>query len=331
MTTFPVIASTISATALGQFVKEKYNLDENCTCKLFRTGINHTYLISSGDTKYALRVYSHNWRSESDIQEEIDLLNLLKNNSISISFPIADTEGNFIQTLNAPEGMRYAVLFSFAEGEKIRVMDKETCFSIGSLMAAMHNVTQNKKSGRINYNSATLLKEPYKQAVTFFSEELPEMKFLKQQSEEISSFFEQDGLKDIPQGIVHLDIWYDNMSIKDTDEITLFDFDFCGSGWLMMDVAYFCTQLFHIETNKEEYEIKLQSFLSGYQSIRELSEDELNLIPKAGTAIWIFYLGIQVRRYDWSNVFLSENYLKLLFAARIKSWVEYYETKKIKR
>jgi len=46
MNIFPVTASTLSATALGEFVKEKYGLNKNYTCKLFRTGINHTYLIS---------------------------------------------------------------------------------------------------------------------------------------------------------------------------------------------------------------------------------------------------------------------------------------------
>ena len=276
-----------------------------------------------------MRIYFYNWRSEADIQEEINLLNELKQHGISVSYPVTDKDGNFIQTLSSPEGMRYAVLFSFAEGEKMRTMDKETCFSIGSLMAGMHNITFNKTSNRINYNAQTLLTEPYKHAASFFSEELPEMKFLKQQCDDISCYFESMNLKNIPQGMIHLDIWYDNMSVKDTSEITIFDFDFCGNGWLVLDVAYFCTQLFHIEANKEEYELKLKSFLEGYQSIRKLSEDELNLIPKAGTAIWIFYLGIQVQRFDWSNVFLSENYLKLLFAARIKSWVAYYEARKI--
>lgn len=329
MTTFPVITSTLSAKELGEFTKEKYGLSEDCTCQLFRTGINHTYFITADTTKYALRVYSHNWRSESDIVEEINLLNLLKESGIGVSYPIADKNDNFIQTINAPEGIRYAVLFSFAEGGKIRVMDSETCFSIGLLMAKFHNITLNKTTSRTNYDNETLLALPYKYATAYFSEALPEMKFIKQQSEELSTFFEKAAQQNIPKGIVHMDIWYDNMNVTDKNEVTLFDFDFCGNGWLIFDVAYFCKQLFHIEANKDEYELKAQSFLNGYQSIRQLSTDELQLIPKAGAAVWIYYLGVQSSRFDWSNVFLTENYLKILFFGRMKSWIEYHEAKDI--
>lgn len=135
MTYFPVINSTLSATALGQLVIEKYGLNQNCSCRLFRTGMNHTYFITDNDTKYVLRVYCYNWRSKSEIEEEIKLLQLLKENQLSISYPIADKKDIFIQDINAPEGLRYAVLFSFAEGGKMRFMDAETCYSIGVLMA----------------------------------------------------------------------------------------------------------------------------------------------------------------------------------------------------
>lgn len=329
MTTFPVTASTLSAKALGQFIKERYNLSADCDCTLFRTGINHTYFITDGSTKYALRVYSHNWRSESDILEEINLLNVLKENGIGVSYPIADINNNFIQTINAPEGTRYAVLFSFAEGDKIRIMDTETCFSIGSLMAKFHNITVNRKSDRMQYDTEALLKLPYKYATVHFSEELPEMKFIKQQIEELSPFFEKTDLNSIPKGIVHMDIWYDNMNVTAENKVTLFDFDFCGNGMLIFDVAYFYKQLFHIEANKDEYELKVQRFLKGYQSVRNLSAGELQLIPKAGVALWIYYLGVQSSRFDWSNIFLTENYLKILFVGRIKSWIEYHEAKAI--
>ncbi len=67
MTVFPVIASTISAKELGEFAKEKYGLNKNYDCELFRTGMNHTYFLSDNEIKYVLRVYSHNWRSKSEI------------------------------------------------------------------------------------------------------------------------------------------------------------------------------------------------------------------------------------------------------------------------
>lgn len=324
MTTFPVTASTLSETDLGNFIKEKYNFNENSECKLFRTGVNHTYFLSDIDTKLVVRVYCHQWRTKIEIQEELELLKLLQSQNLSISFPVPDTYGDFIQEINAPEGLRYAVVFSFAEGEKMRFMTNETCSAIGSLLAKIHNITANKKIDRINYNSDVLLNQPYDSLTTYFSEDLDEMKYLKEISTKISNNFQKVNLSDNQKGIVHLDIWYDNLSVNNENEITIFDFDNCGNGWLIMDIGYFCKQLFFIESDKKIYESKMESFLNGYRKERNLSDNELKLIADSGASIFIFYLGVQAQRFDWSNIFFTENYLKM-FVGRIKNWMDYYK------
>lgn len=326
MSTFPVTASTLSETELGNFINEKYQINEKFNCKLFRTGLNHTYFISGNSIKFVVRVYCFKWRTKSEIQEELELLNLLKTNSLSVSYPIPDKKGNFIQEINAPEGTRYVVLFSFAKGEKIRFMSNETCYSIGSLMAKIHNVTANKKINRIDYTSHELLNKSYNHLKPFFSEDLDEMKFLKNIGVKISEKFSENILLENQNGIVHLDIWYDNLSVNNENEITIFDFDNCGNGSLILDVAYFCKQLFFIESDKKEYELKVKKFLNGYQKTRSLSDKELKLIPEAGTSIFVFYLGVQAQRFDWSNIFLTENYLKM-FVGRIKNWIDYHYKK----
>ncbi len=74
--------------------------------------------------------------------------------------------------------------------------------------------------------------------------------------------------------------------------------------------------------------MKVKSFLDGYNRFRQLSDEEIKLIPEAGASIFIFYLGVQAQRFDWSNIFLTENYLKM-FVGRIKNWNDYYKTKRI--
>lgn len=328
MTTFPVIASTLSETELGNFIKEKYQLSEDYNCKLFRTGVNHTYFISNNETKFVCRVYCYKWRTKIEIEQELELLNLLKKNSLSVSYPISDINENFIQEINAPEGIRYAVLFSFARGEKMRFMSNKTCYSIGSLMAKIHNVTENKKIDRVNYDPEILLKKSHNNLKTFFNEDLDEMKFLKEIGNKISKKFNECDFSENQNGIVHLDIWYDNLSVNNENEITIFDFDNCGNGLLILDVGYFCKQLFFIESDKKEYELKVQQFLNGYKKTRFLSENEIKLIPEVGASIFVFYLGLQAQRFDWSNIFLTENYLKM-FVERIRNWIEYYEQKEI--
>src|SRR5690606_13968317 len=141
---------------------------------LFRTGMNHTYFISNGVKKMVVRVYCHNWRSKIEIQEELKLLNLLKDNKLSVSYPIPDRHKNFIQSINAPEGLRYLVVFSFAEGQKMRFMSNATCFAIGELMAQFHTLTENLSINRVHYVPNILLNESYDQLAQYFSQDLPE-------------------------------------------------------------------------------------------------------------------------------------------------------------
>jgi Ser/Thr protein kinase RdoA (MazF antagonist) len=231
--------------------------------------------------------------------------------------------------LDAPEGTRYAVLFSFGQGAKIRDLTVELSYQIGQLMANMHQATHNQRINRTVYTADYLGHQAYGQVKPYFSESLEEMKFIKGAAEKLVSVFDHSPAPDLRQGIVHLDIWYDNMSITESGEITLFDFDNCGNGWLVLDIGYFCMQLFYTQPDKKEYEKKFAAFLNGYREAAPLSDQEISLIPYAGLAIWIYYLGVQAQRFDnFSNIFFTENYLKM-YMGRVREWLTYTHTEPI--
>ena len=323
MTSFPVSDSTLSAPHLALYLQEKYGFDKNATCKIFRTGINHTYMVTDRATRYVFRVYSHQWRTAVEIAEELRLLDLLRENGISVSYPIKDNTQSYIQEILAPEGMRYGVLFSFAEGKKIRNLDENNCQTLGALMARMHQDTLNLRLERVDYTIQELAVQPYLYAKKYYDESLEEMQFVKKAGGYLAALFTQADTSQLRKGGVHLDLWYDNMNITGEGVITLFDFDFCGNGWLVLDVAYFAVQLFNTEPDKEIYVAKVAAFYGGYESLTPLSDEEKRLIPHVGLAIWIFYLGVQAQRFDnWSNIFLTENYLKH-FIGLIDNWLDY--------
>jgi Ser/Thr protein kinase RdoA (MazF antagonist) len=152
MTHFPVTNSNLSAVHLGQFLKEIFTINGDVTCSLIKAGINDTYLVTSKNDQFVFRVYSLNWRTKSEIEEEIKLLNELKHCKISVSTPIVDKKGQCIQTLKAPEGERWGVLFTYAKGQKLHLYSKKTHFEIGQLMGRLHAVTINKKLNRVDYS-----------------------------------------------------------------------------------------------------------------------------------------------------------------------------------
>ncbi|RAU82465.1 phosphotransferase [Pontibacter arcticus] len=319
----PVISSILSPDYLAAFFVLQYSFGENATCKILKTGINHTYLLSTSTAKFVLRVYYHGWRTESEITEELTLLNFLTEHGISVAYPIRDREGKYINQLKAPEGDRFAVLFSYADGETIRVPSEEVSYQLGTAMAKMHQLTVNKPIHRKAYNAASLVSWALQEARNHFDAPSEEMQYFERADAKVLAVFEQADAAALRYGIVHLDLWYENMKIRNGTDITIFDFDNCGNGWLFLDMAYSLMTLYRNESNKENFESKRESFYKGYELVTPISAEEKRLIPYGGLAIWLHYTGIHVQRFnDFSNQFLSPEFLKY-WMQTVNQWMKY--------
>lgn len=323
MKNFSVTSSILSSSDIAHFVSKKYALSSTTTCQLLKAGINHTYRIESDNEIFIFRIYSYNWRTKEEIAEEIRLLQLLKENNISVSYPIADNSENFINILNAPEGVRYAVLFSFAKGHKVLNFSEDIHFEIGKLMAKIHNLTTGLKLNRITYSPEILLNQSLQNIKIFLSEDTQEMQFLMATRLVLEKELSNAKNQFLRKGVVHMDIWFDNLNISDKNEVTLFDFDFCGNGWLCLDIAYYILQLHSTEKDDIERTAKINAFYKGYETVEKISDEEKRLIPLLGVCMYYFYLGVQCNRFEnWSNTFLNEVYLKRFISVLIKGYYE---------
>lgn len=326
MQTFPVSSSILEGKALGLFLCKRYDLSPSSTCQLIKAGINHTYFVKDQSRKWIFRVYSLNWRTRLEISEEIRLLRALRDAQIPVSHPITDVEGEYIQTLHAPEGERFGVLFSYAEGEKMHNFSVDTHYEIGAIMARLHQVTQNFKLERVTYNAEVLLVNSTAQFIPFLPVDCAEADFIKSTQKYLLDYLANFQVQELRTGAVHLDIWFDNLNISRTGEINIFDFDFCGNGWLCLDVAYYVLQVHSVERDKPECLPKVQSFIQGYESVTPLSAEEKRVLPMLGVCLYFFYLGIQSQRFEnWSNSFFNEAYLKRFIIVLVKSYFERYK------
>lgn len=323
MTHFPVTCSTLSADHLAFLIKDTYNLKSGTSCKLLKTGINHSYLIEEAEQKYIFRVYSLNWRSRLEINEELRLLNLLKDGGISVSYPIAAENGEYINEIPAPEGMRYGVLFSFANGEKHLNFPADLHFKVGQTMAGIHQITQHLELQRTTYTPKVVLQDPMQHLSKYLPAATSEMDWMLSTQKHLLAAIQKADTTGIRTGAVHMDIWFDNFNITKDGQVTIFDFDFCGNGWLCYDIAYYVLQLHSTEKDPAERDAKLKSFIDGYESVTPISAEEKRLLPLLGVSLYFLYLGIQCARFEnWSNVFLNETYLKRFINLLVKKYFD---------
>jgi len=325
MNVFPVSNSTLHPFHIAGFVKRNYQLEGDTVARILKTGISDTYLVTAGCGRYIFRVYSLNWRTEKEIAAEIELVNRLKENDLPVSYALPDKASNYIQHLQAPEGWRFGVLFSFAKGGKMLNIPVDLHRKLGTIMGRMHKVTHELQLERTRYTPQVLLEEPFERLLEFLPAGTEEMIYMASLKKYLLAVLNKSDKNQLRKGMVHLDIWFDNISIDD-DDITVFDFDFCGNGWLVLDIAYYILQLYSTEKDEQEFNLKKESFLAGYASVNAITKEEQELVPAAAVCLYFFYLGVQCRRFDnWSNVFLNEIYLKRFINLLIKKWVNFHE------
>lgn len=320
---FPTINSTLSPKGLGQLIQRQYELTNKTECKIFRLAMNHLYIVHDDENKYVFRVYTHNWRTKLEIEEELRLLILLKKADRQVAFPIADKSNKFIQEIEAPEGTRFGVLFSYAKGIKTAKFSHQTSFLIGQALAKVHQSTENIELLRMSYNTQNLLKNPVLRTKEFYSKNTNEIEFLETLSTFLTLKMENIDKQKMRYGTVHLDVWFDNLHIDDEKEITFFDFDFCGNGYLCFDISYFLFQLFTTNLNEEEYQVKAESFIKGYEIVTKISNEEKEFLPYACLAIMSYYISVQCDRFEyWTNIFLNEDHLKRM-VGNLRRWIAY--------
>ncbi|WP_413998887.1 phosphotransferase [Flavobacterium sp. W1B] len=320
---FPAINSTLSPTELAKLIQQKYKLRDKTKCSIFRLAMNHLYIVQDDQEKYVFRVYTYNWRTKLEIEEELRLLVHLKENNKQVAYPIADQSNEYIQEIEASEGKRFGVLFSYAKGTKTAKFSAQTSFLIGQALAKVHQSTENFELSRISYNSQNLLDNSILRTKKFFNKANNEIEFLEKLSAFLTLKINESDKQIMRYGSVHLDVWFDNLHIDNEEDVTFFDFDFCGNGYLCFDISYFLFQLLATNLKEEEYQVKADNFFKGYETVTEISDEEKKLLPFACLAIMIYYISVQCDRFEyWTNIFLNEDHLKRM-VGNLKRWIAY--------
>jgi Ser/Thr protein kinase RdoA (MazF antagonist) len=87
-------------------------------------------------------------------------------------------------------------------------------------------------------------------------------------------------------GFVHADIAPSNALVAADGSLTLIDFDLCGLGWRVMDIASYLNEIEYWRMGALE-----GVFLEGYTCVRPLSDADLALLPlfRVATALHILH------------------------------------------
>lgn len=323
---FPASYSTLSPSALAALIETAYGFT-SVRCTLLVRGVGDTYSIETPGSRYILRVYRSSHRSLTQVAAELELLLDLQAAGVPVSYPLRDDEGALVQVLDAIEGPRYGVLFTYAAGQSVSIPNASQLRNLGREVARFHNISSGYENDgrRWTYDLDTTLFQPLERLEPYFSEYPEGIAWLRRAAEAVRERLERMDTSGFSTGYCHFDLLPKNFHFEG-DAVTLFDFDFLGYGWLVNDMMTFWQHL-----NVEVYLGRLTQtaadeaykiFLDGYREYRPLGTEELKAMPYLMLGFWVFYMGFHTT-HDQFLPFLQTSSLRLRTGA-LRKMMEMY-------
>lgn len=271
----PIIYSTLSVEYIKRLVARQYDLGDALECVFFCRGVSDTYLLVTPERKFALKVYRSSWRTTEAILGEIAALRHVGGKGIDVALPVPRRDGSWIADIRAPEGLRRAVLFHWADGRAPKYTEAGHARQYGSLVARLHCAGEDlpASSARREMDIAYLFTNPM-QRIRSHVKHLPQVAMgLEALAERTEAHLRRAAARVRDWGFCHGDVWTNNARL-DGNRLVLFDFDFCGPGWRLFDLASY---RWHARfTNVEEP--AWPPFIAGYLEIRPEAAATLEFI-----------------------------------------------------
>jgi Ser/Thr protein kinase RdoA (MazF antagonist) len=329
---FPVRHSILDQDALAEWLRACYRLKEPVRCRFYRRSMSDVYRVEAHDRSYVLKVYMHGRHSRQEIKGEIDFLSDLIDQDVSVAAPIANGDGAYVNEMDAPEGMRYAVLFDAVTGEAPQEVNLAHSRAFGQLAGRLHSCADglDREYDRWQLDERYLIEEPLNQIRPYLQHRPADLQYLYALGEEWIAELHGWLSKQRPAyGMCHGDLHTGNARFDRDGRLTLYDFDTCGYGWRAIDIGVYHVsydwQSLSEETRREKARF-WEAFVEGYNAERTLSGDELAVAQLCLPIRHLELMGITIR-YWASHTgihWITDEYLNQ-HLAWFRRWADEYD------
>lgn len=273
---------------LVDFVAE-YDIGEVISCKGIAEGVeNSNFLLQTSTDTFILTLYEKRVARE-DLPFFLSLMDHLAARDIACPTPIHGRDSAALRELAG----RPAAIVSFLSGLWVRKPRAAHCAKLGRAMAEMHLAGENFGIHRDNVLSV----EGWRSLVEACTERADEVSpgladHLLAELAALDAGWPQD----LPAGIIHADLFPDNVFFIGEELSGLIDFYFACNDFLAYDLAV-CLNAWCFEPDVSFNITKARALLAAYSAVRPLSAEEIESLPLlARGAAFRFLL---TRLYDW--------------------------------
>ncbi len=276
------------------YIEKNYNIGKIKSFTGIKKGIENTnYLLKTENKKFILTLFEKRVQ-EKDLPFFMNLMEKLNKHKINCPEPQRNKKGGFLIKIKS----KTASIVSFVEGKDKLKLNPKNCYEIGKNIAKLHIAS--KKIKLYRKNSLSLKDWPKLLNKIGNKSKIisPNLNGLMK-----DSFLQIKNKwpKNLPYGIIHADLFIDNIFFKKNKFHGYIDFYFACNDFLIYEIAICINALcFDKKNNKFIFNKKKSTnLIKGYSKIRRISERErksLNILCRGAALRYLL-----TRTYDYLN------------------------------
>ena len=289
----------ISEADLKQFLTQ-YDLPQLASFTGIKAGVqNSNYVLVLGDTRYILTLYEggENGVDPADLPYFLKLKQYLAARQIACPVPVAQRDGALYSTLAG----RPTALVQFLAGRSSKSPTPTHCHALGQAMGKLH--LAGRDFGR-DFGPDFGMTRPNRQGMAHWQklfsacraradEVLPDMEKI---IADTLAHLQENWPSDLPQGVIHADLFPDNVFFEKTELSGLIDFYFACTDFFAYDVAI-TLNAWCFEPDINFNITKARALLAGYQQSRKMTPEETHALPILASGAAVRFL--LTRLYDY--------------------------------
>jgi homoserine kinase type II len=303
----------------------KFRLGRIIKFQGIKKGIENTnYLLITNKNKYILTIFEKRVKRK-DLPFFMQLMDSLYNQKINCPKPLKDKDGKYLTLIKK----KTACVVTFLKGKDKQKLDVKNCYEVGKNIGKFHKASNKLKLYRRNSMSINSLNSLLK-SINFKSKKITPN--LKKVLEVSLKEIKKDWPTNLPTGIIHGDLFIDNIFFNKNKFVGFIDFYFSCNDYLMYEIAI-CINALCFDKKKNKFilnNLKVKNLIKGYQSVRKISQKEKNALNTLCRGAALRYLLTRV--YDFFNTPKTalikikdpkEYFQKLIIHNHLKNYKDY--------
>lgn len=277
--------------SLERFLAQNYSLGQLLSFEGISDGIENTnYQVKTEKGLFILTLFEKRSPVEA-LPFFMDLTNHLANKGIPCPKPVLGHNGECVFQCES----RPAALITFLAGASKPRPGPDDCFAMGQMNAGLHLAVPDFQQTRENPLGLSGLKTIFASIQNEMKSRLPDLWELAGSE---FNFQESKNTPTLHQGVVHADLFPDNVFFEDGMITGVIDFYFAATDTFSYDLAVTVNSWCFSEEGKF-LENNFFALLSGYESLRPLNFAEKKSLPSDLRRAALRFL--MTRSEDWLN------------------------------